>query len=120
MMTLGMHILLECDDVEPDLLASPERLEQAMRAAAADAGAHVLSASLHHFGQHQGVTGVLLLKESHLSIHTWPEFRYAAIDVFMCGDSSPESAIETLVDALEPGGVRHHAIKRGPTSGEPA
>lgn len=113
---LGLHVLLECNDIEPDLLADPARLEDAMRRAATAAGAHILSGHFHHFGGHQGVTGVLLLQESHLSIHTWPEFRYAAIDIFMCGDCQPESAVEVLVDALDPGSVRQHVVKRGPSS----
>ena len=113
---LGLHVLLECNDVDPELLADPAHLEDAMRRAATVAGAHILSGNFHHFGGHQGVTGVLLLQESHLSIHTWPEFRYAAMDIFMCGDCQPESAVEVLVDALDPGSVRQHVVKRGPSS----
>lgn len=117
---LGLHLLVEFNDVAPTLLADPLRLEEALREAARAGGAHILSGHFHHFGAHQGVTGVLLLRESHISLHTWPEFRYAAIDIFMCGDCRPESAVEILTDALDPGAVRHHTIKRGPTAGKSA
>ena len=83
MKPLGQHYLLECDGVEPSLLANPEQLEQILRQAAQQAQAHIVFAHLHHFGEEQGVTGVLVLQESHITIHTWPEYAYAALDVFM-------------------------------------
>ena len=60
------------------------------------AGARVLGARFHPFGPGQGVTGVLLLAESHISIHTWPEHGYAAVDVFMCGDAQPMVAASLI------------------------
>jgi S-adenosylmethionine decarboxylase len=110
----GLHLLLECDGVAAAALASPARLEAALRAAADAAGAHVLFGHFHHFGEHQGVTGVLLLQESHLSIHSWPEFGYAAIDIFMCGDARPQAAADSLLQSLQPAAHRLQSVARGP------
>jgi S-adenosylmethionine decarboxylase len=81
--------------------SDPRLIEQILRAAAAAANARVLGVHLHHFGERMGVTGVALLAESHLSIHTWPESGYAAVDVFTCGDHTmPESACRVLAEEL--------------------
>jgi S-adenosylmethionine decarboxylase len=81
--------------------------------AAIDCGAVVLGDSFHRFSP-QGVSGVVIIAESHLSIHTWPEHGYAAVDVFTCGTSvRPEKAAEVLIEKL---GSRHHSqveIPRG-------
>ena len=74
-------------------------LEAALREAAAAIGARVLNVAFHAFAPH-GVTGVLLLAESHLSVHTWPEHGYAAVDLFTCGPASPEAALPILRAAL--------------------
>lgn len=67
-----------------------------MREAASLAGATILGAFLHPFGQSFGVTGFLVLAESHISVHTWPEHDYAAFDVFMCGDTFPQAAVDHI------------------------
>ena len=67
-----------------------------MREAASLAGATILGAFLHPFGQSFGVTGFLVLAESHISVHTWPEHDYAAFDVFMCGDTEPQAAVDHI------------------------
>jgi S-adenosylmethionine decarboxylase len=64
---------------------------------AKDAGATVLSERWHHFGSGFGYTGVIILSESHISVHTWPEKGYAAIDCFMCGDCNPEDTLQTIL-----------------------
>lgn len=64
--------------------------------AATESGATVLKVDTHNFGEGYGVTGVVLLAESHISIHTWPEYGYAAIDVFVCGRANPEVAVDFL------------------------
>ncbi len=97
---LGRHLLLELHGVAADRLGNENILRDILATAAAAAGATVLSAHFHHFGSGQGVTGVLLLRESHMSIHTWPEYGYAAVDVFMCGEARPELAIEVLSQGL--------------------
>jgi S-adenosylmethionine decarboxylase len=97
---LGRHLLLELHGVSPERLTDTALLESVLRSAAAIAGATVLFAHFHGFGEGQGVTGVLLLQESHISIHTWPEHGYAAVDVFMCGAARPEHAVAVLTEGL--------------------
>ncbi|RVG78001.1 adenosylmethionine decarboxylase [Sinorhizobium meliloti] len=97
---LGRHVLAEfwgCQGVD-----NPERVERALVMAAEAAGATVLQTNLHHFGEGMGVTGVIMLAESHLSIHSWPEIEYAAIDVFVCGRADPHLAITSLKKSFEP------------------
>lgn len=86
----GTHIILECDDVDAKLLMDPVRLQDYLEEAARRSGATILSSHFHHFGGNYGVTGLVMLAESHISIHTWPEMQYAAIDLFMCGSCDPE------------------------------
>ena len=83
-----------------------------LRQAAAHAGATVLQGHFHHFGSQQGVTGVLLLAESHLSIHTWPEARFAALDIFLCGALQVEQALEIIVAGLQPEQLHRQLIER--------
>ena len=66
------------------------------------AGATLLHIHLHHFTPNGGVSGVAVLAESHISIHSWPEYGYAALDVFMCGRTNPRAAIDVLKEAFEP------------------
>jgi S-adenosylmethionine decarboxylase len=97
---LGMHVLLDLHDVSGAMLTDCPLIEQLLLDAAAAAGARVLGSRFHPFGPGQGITGVLLLAESHISIHTWPEHGYAAVDVFMCGDARPMIAIALIRDRL--------------------
>jgi len=69
------------------------------------AGATLLHIHLHHFTPNGGVSGVAVLAESHISIHSWPEAGYAALDVFMCGETNPRLAIDVLKEAFTPGKV---------------
>jgi S-adenosylmethionine decarboxylase len=90
------------------------RIEAALRAGAEAAGATVLDVRLHPFGPGAGVTGVALLAESHISIHSWPEHRYAAIDIFVCGRRCrPDAALETIAAMLEAEEVRTTTLARG-------
>ncbi|MBU0603935.1 MAG: adenosylmethionine decarboxylase [Gammaproteobacteria bacterium] len=97
---LGSHVLLDLHGVAPPLLCDAAALERVLRDAAEAAGACVLSAHFHGFGAGMGVTGVLLLAESHISIHTWPERSYAAVDVFMCGGTQPMVAVRLIQERL--------------------
>ncbi|SIS50467.1 adenosylmethionine decarboxylase [Paracoccus saliphilus] len=107
----GAHLLI--DHFGGRFLDEPARLEAALRAAAKAAGATILSGAFHHFGGGNGVTGVLLLAESHISIHTWPERDYAAIDIFMCGDADAERAAEMLASILSPQRIEMGRFQRG-------
>jgi len=108
----GLHVLADLHGVAPALLADAAALDSLLRRAALAAGAHILHGHLHHFGEGGGVTGVLLLAESHLSIHTWPEAGYAAVDVFMCGAAQPQRAVDEIVQALAPCEARIRPIER--------
>lgn len=97
----GWHLLV--DFWQASRLDDPDHVTRALRAAALAAGATVLRLEMHRFGSGGGVTGVAILAESHISIHTWPEHGYAAIDIFACGDTRPHDAIPVLVEAFRPG-----------------
>ena len=68
---------------------------------------------MHHFGPEQGVSGVVVLSESHLSVHSWPERSYMAIDVFMCGNTQPRLAVDFLIDYFQAGNHNCSVIRRG-------
>ena len=109
----GMHLLADFHGVMADLLGDTHALQAALRAAAETAGAHEIAAHFHHFGAGMGVTGMLLLRESHISIHTWPERALAVIDIFMCGHAQPTQALAALQLALAPQSVVIHRVQRG-------
>ena len=115
---LGRHLLVDFHGVAPALLSDPARIEAALLEAARVAGATVLFGKFHHFGDACGVTGVLLLMESHISIHTWPEHGFAAVDVFMCGECAPEQAVAWLSEALKPERVERRDVVRGVLDGK--
>ncbi len=97
---LGTHVLLELRDCDPQLLDDLAHIRQEMLRAASTVEAHVVGESFHQFTP-QGVTGILSIAESHISIHTWPEHGYAAADIFTCGDQTmPERAAAVLIEAL--------------------
>lgn len=106
----GLHLLL--DLVEAENLTDKELIETALRNAARASGATELHCHLHQFGN-GGVSGVLILAESHISIHTWPEAAFAAIDIFMCGQCDPYNAIEVFRDAFSPVSIQLNEQKRG-------
>ena len=90
------------------------RIERALRGGVDAAGATLIELRLHHFGPGQGVTGVALLAESHVSIHTWPEHGYAALDFFLCGVRHDlDAALAAVVAELLPERVETQTIKRG-------
>ena len=107
----GKHILLDFSFAS--YLTDAQYIEKALRAAAEACGATVLNACMHSFGKHQGVTGVLLLAESHITIHTWPESHFMAIDVFMCGHCDALQAVDVLKDRFMPKYCRIHEASRG-------
>ncbi len=88
-------------------------VEATLRAAVIAAKATLLHIHLHHFTPNHGISGVAVLAESHISIHTWPENGYAALDVFMCGDAEPRAAIEVLREAFKPDRLAVEEILRG-------
>jgi S-adenosylmethionine decarboxylase len=108
---LGRHILVELYDCDKEALNNLGFLREVMVNAAIDCGAVVLGESFHHFSP-LGVSGVVIIAESHLSIHTWPEYGYAAVDVFTCGTAvDPEIAARILIEKL---GSRNHFLTEIP------
>ncbi len=113
MNALGKHILLELKDCDREVLNDLAFLKSTLREAAEKCGATVLGETFHTYSP-QGVSGVVTIAESHLFIHTWPEFGYAATDIFTCGTSvKPEVAAEVLVDRLGSKNYSAIEIQRG-------
>lgn len=112
----GWHFLADLHGISADLLSDPVRIEAILQSAAQAAQARILFAHFHHFGANQGVTGVLLLAESHITIHTWPEYGFAAADIFMCGEAQPERALAVLRGGFVPEREQIQRIQRGEAS----
>ncbi len=111
MNALGRHLLVELNDCDREVLNDLDLLRDAMLTAAIKCGAVVLGDSFHRFSP-QGVSGVVVIAESHLSVHTWPEYGYAAVDVFTCGSTvNPQTAAEVLIERL---GSKSHSITEIP------
>ena len=107
MKALGIHLLVELNGCDPKLLNDINIIKDIMLAAANESGVTVLGESFHQFSP-QGVSGVILIAESHLSIHTWPEHGYAGADIFTCGTRvQPQKAAEVIIERLKP---RTHSI----------
>ena len=113
MRSLGHQIIAEFYDCNRDSLNNVEFIRDAMVTAAKNAGATIVTETFHHFSPH-GVSGAVIIAESHLSIHTWPEYGYAAVDLFTCGDTvSSENAFNYLRETLQSGQVSTMEMHRG-------
>ena len=111
MNALGRHLLVELNDCDREVLNDLDQLRDAMLGAAIKSGAVILGDSFHRFSP-QGVSGVVVIAESHLSVHTWPEYGYAAVDVFTCGTTvKPQKAAEVLIEKL---GSKNHSMTEIP------
>ena len=106
------HVLYDAWVADTTLLERVPPLEALLTRAALAGGATILHGYFHPFAP-CGVTGFLLLAESHLSVHTWPEKGYAAFDVFMCGDAEPRKALGVFKAAFNPGRIVIGEHKRG-------
>jgi S-adenosylmethionine decarboxylase len=106
----GVHLIIDLHGARG--LSDIELIESALRRCAEAAGATLLHIHLHRF-QPDGVSGVAVLAESHISIHTWPEAGYAALDVFMCGNTQPERCVPILREAFAPKRVDVSELLRG-------
>ena len=107
----GDHLLVDLWDAEH--LDDIDHIERTLRRASDAAGATVLRVDLHQFTDSGGISGVAIIAESHISIHTWPERAYAAIDVFMCGDARAHDTIAVFREAFLPGQVEVAEHRRG-------
>jgi len=109
----GAHLIIDLYDAER--LDDIDHIEATLRRCVDEAGATLLHIHLHHFEPNGGVSGVAVLAESHISIHSWPEVGYAALDVFMCGKASPDACVPVLREAFKPKqiAVSEHLRGRG-------
>ncbi|MBC7765895.1 MAG: S-adenosylmethionine decarboxylase proenzyme [Hyphomonadaceae bacterium] len=98
--TLGRHILVEYYNCNTETMANPELIDKYMCQAAREAQATIVTSVFHHFDP-WGVSGAVIISESHLTIHTWPEYGYAAVDLFTCGDIDPWAGFDYLEKAFE-------------------
>ena len=107
----GTHLIVDMWNAHR--LDDIDTVDTALRKAAADSGATLLNIDLHKFSPNGGISGVAVLAESHISIHTWPERRFAAVDIFMCGDAVPLKAVPVLRAAFSPESVTLVEHRRG-------
>ena len=113
MKSLGKQLIVELKACDKDLLNDENFVKETMIEAAHAAKATIVNSSFHTFNPH-GVSGMIIIAESHLSIHTWPEYGYAAIDIFTCGDTiHPEIAAEFLVKKFNSKDPSIVELKRG-------
>ena len=107
----GKHLIIDLWGAEQ--LDNLTVVENAMREVVTACGATLLHIHLHHFTPNGGISGVAVLAESHISIHSWPERGYAALDVFMCGTSEPNNSLAVLQKAFKPKNIYVNEYKRG-------
>ena len=107
----GTHLLIDIWGAVR--LDDPEHIDESLRAAAIATGATILHSHFHHFSPNGGVSGVVVLAESHISIHTWPERDFAALDIFVCGDCDPYLAIPLIQAAFSPSRIDLDEQRRG-------
>lgn len=113
MKALGVHVIAEFYDCDPTKLDGARYMDELLLRAARESGATILESSCHQFSP-QGVSGVVIISESHFTIHTWPEYSYAAVDIFTCGESiNNEIALEILKEGMGAQMVSVTELKRG-------
>ena len=117
---LGIHLLLELKECDPDLLDDLDYVRDSLIRAAGETGATIVGHTFHKFHP-LGVTGIVAIAESHISVHTWPEFAYAAADIFSCSDTfRPRDAADLIVERLRSARPSITQIERGVLAPAPA
>jgi S-adenosylmethionine decarboxylase len=112
MFALGIHIIADFLGVDPRKIARVEDLRVILDRVVSKSGLHVVSSIFHQFEPY-GVSAAYILSESHLSVHTWPECGYVALDIFTCGsDESALKAFDLLIDELKPTTVEKKVLRR--------
>jgi len=111
---MGRHLILDLWGAVGALpFWNMDEAAEALKKAAAVAGTTFMTERWHHFGDGHGYTGVIVLAESHVSVHTWPELGYAAIDAFYCGECNPMDSLQTILDFYKPHRNNFSLIERG-------
>lgn len=110
---VGRHYIVELHGCDPDRLRYADDLREVLLHAAEEASATVVGFAFHQF-RPEGASGVLLIAESHVALHTWPEHAYMAMDVFTCGEEmDPELAIDIVKEGVDADHVRVRTLERG-------
>ncbi|MBD0402713.1 MULTISPECIES: adenosylmethionine decarboxylase [unclassified Flammeovirga] len=110
---LGKQLLGELYACKHEALNSPEAMKKIMEAAAVAANATIVQSVFHHFSPY-GVSGVVVIQESHFAVHTWPEHHFVSVDFYTCGETAfPEKAMEHLIEVLSPSKYDLKEVKRG-------
>jgi S-adenosylmethionine decarboxylase len=112
----GTHLIV--DVLNGSRLDDIDHIEQTFKRCIEVSGATLLHIHLHHFTPNGGVSGVAVLSESHISIHSWPEYGYAALDIFMCGHAKPHLAIDVIRQAFQPDEIIVKELLRGQEAAE--
>lgn len=107
----GVHLLIELWNAKN--LTSLPKIKKALKDSVKAIEANLLNVDLHKFSPSGGISGVAVIQESHLSVHTWPEYKYAALDVFVCGDVNPYKAIPVIKKSFETDNIQITEVKRG-------
>ena len=110
---LGTQLIVELYGCDPETLTNRDYVEKALQEAAVKSHAHAIGSFFHQFQPH-GVSGVIIIEESHYTIHTWPEDGYAAVDLFYCSDEvDVEKALDVLEEYFKPEKMTLFELKRG-------
>ncbi len=113
MKSLGKHLLVEFYNCNPSIIDNMKLVEKYMKEAAIEAGSTIVQSVFHMFQPH-GVSGVVVIAESHLSIHTWPEYKFASVDLYTCGEEcDPLKAYKYLRDKFESSNADIKELQRG-------
>jgi len=113
MNALGRHVLVEYYNCDPEVINNQELMQKYMIEAAKQSRATIVGSVFHKFNPH-GISGVVVIAESHMAIHTWPEYNYAAVDLFTCGETvDPWVAFEYLKKKLKSTQYTTKELKRG-------
>lgn len=111
--TTGYHYIVEASGCEDDILRDPDRIRDILIKAAEIGNMEVKSSYFYKFSP-TGVSGVVIVAESHISIHTWPEEKYAAVDVYVCGNKAdPEKTVDYILEAFNAAYAHVSEVKRG-------
>lgn len=112
MNTDSQHLLVELFDCDKQALEDKTLLTHLLEDAARAANVTIVQSVFHQYSP-QGITGVVIIEESHLSIHAWPEYAYASVDFYTCGDGKPENALKVIENVLQAGRTEVMLIERG-------
>jgi S-adenosylmethionine decarboxylase len=112
MKTMGRHLLAEFYDCDAEVIDDLDAVRDKLCAAADAVGATIVAKTFHRYAP-QGVSGVVLIAESHMSVHTWPECGYVAVDIYTCGGLDPRPGFRALEKSLGAASAHMHEIVRG-------